>query len=143
MVLRILPSLTALILVALSGCGKDDRPQEPTLAVDREAMQFGGEFGEAVYIGTSKQESLLIENRGLEPLVLSEVLLNADGVFTLVMPDNQTSNVELKGGEHTFLTVYFAPLEAQTYAGTISIRSNAVNAADKIVQLSGTGVPAP
>ena len=106
-------------------------------------MQFGGEFGEAVYIGTSKQESLLIENRGLEKLVISEVVLTAPSVFTMQMPDNQTTNVELLAGEHTFVSVYFAPVEAQKYLGSLTVRSNAANEPEKIIQLSGTGVPAP
>ncbi len=106
-------------------------------------MQFGGEFGEAVYIGTSKQESLLIENRGLQTLVLSEVQLSAPSVFVMQMPDNQTTNVELLAGEHTFVSVYFAPTEAQQYVGTLTIRSNATNEPEKVITLSGTGVPAP
>ena len=127
------------IIVCLWGCGKPTLPDHPQLHLDRDSIGFGQEFGSATFIGTRPQESLLLENGGLEPLVISSVTLTGDSAFTL---DGPTSN-EVKGKDHTFLRVIFAPTQSKTYSGTLNILSNAENAPQKTVAVTGAGVKQP
>lgn len=106
-------------------------------------MTFGGDFGNGVYIGTSKQESLIIQNQGLEPLEIQEITRVSDPEFTLHLPEGVAGSFIIEPRGHAFLTVYFEPKEAKTYSGLITIRSNAVNAPEKVVELSGQGVTPP
>lgn len=125
------------IFFLLTGCGKEGAlPQKPQLVLDRDSIGFGQEFGSGTFLGTQPQESLLIENGGLENLTLANVTLTGDGEFKLEGP---TLN-ELKGKEHTFLRVLFAPTQVKTYSAVITINSNAENAPTKLVSVSGRGV---
>lgn len=126
------------IFVALVACGKpaEEHPNAPTLATDREALQFGQEYDEGVYIGTSKQDSLLIENDGLQPLVIDHIEKGGDPEFSMEPPSDNT----IPGLGHTFVRVFFAPKEEKTYHGTLTIVSNAANAPSKLIELSGVGV---
>lgn len=132
---------TLVIFVALLGCGNpDEAPEGPLLSLDREAMTFGGDFGNAVYVGTSKQESLILQNRGKTPLEIQEVTRTSDPEFTLHLPEGVAGAFTIPPRSHAFLTVFFAPREAKSYSGRITIRSNSTDGAEKVVQLSGTGV---
>ena len=135
----------SLIIASGSGCGKEesddpcqresplDRPQ---LCLDRESLGFGLEFDQGTYVGTRPQESLIVRNNGLQDLVIESVEQSGDSAFTL---DGPTSDV-VKGKERAFLRVIFAPTEAREYEGSITVRSNAENAPEKVIALSGLGV---
>src|SRR5262245_16409560 len=101
--------MVASLFLALGCTGRDSMPQKPQLFVDRDTIGFGTEFGNATYVGTSPQESLLIKNMGLDNLVISSVDKSGDAVFTLEGP---LSN-ELKGKESTFIRVFFTPTTAK------------------------------
>ncbi len=135
---------TLVIFVALLGCGKQEElPEGPQLSLDREAMTFGGDFGNAVYIGTSKQESLILQNKGSEPLEIQEVMRASDPEFTLHLPEGVAGAFTIAPRQHAFIRVIFEPKEAKEYTGLLTIRSNSTDGAEKVVQLSGRGVPAP
>lgn len=136
--MKLTSGLLGLIFVFLAACGKEELPQKPQLILDRETVTFGQEFGNATYIGTRPQESIVIENGGLEPMQLSASFVG-DEVFTVEGPLKST----LKGKETTFIRVLFAPLEETDYEGTITLTSNAENASTKILQVSGRGVAPP
>lgn len=131
-------TLSALIFVALAACGKDDLPEKPQLWVDREAVQFGREFGEATYVGARPQESVIVQNGGLEELRLN-VSYSGDDAFTIEGP----ARSEVPGKQHTFVRVLFAPLEARPYSGVMTLTSNAENAPTKTIAISGRGIEAP
>lgn len=140
---RVSVLMGAFIFVALLACGKapdgqqpGNHPNEPTIVTDRPELQFGLEFDQGVWIGTSKQESLLIENDGLEPLEISNVTKTGDSEFTMELPTDLT--VPPLG--HTFIRFFFAPKEEKGYSATVTISSNAANEPEKVIQLSGRGV---
>src|SRR5687768_8808744 len=81
--------LPAALLVA---CTPEALPQSPQIHLDRPAVEFG-----ANYVGTQPQESLLIENRGQDPLVLQPPVLSGDPAFTVDGP----LKTELLSREHT------------------------------------------
>ena len=104
-----------IVIVAL-GCGRDSLPQKPQLIVDRESLGFGQEFGSATFIGTQPQDSIQISNGGLEDLTLSATY-SGDPAFSIDGPLKTT----LKGKEHTFIRVIFAPVQEKIYTGSIAI----------------------
>lgn len=131
-------ALVSLIFVGLLACGKEDLPESPQLLVDREAITFGGEFGNATYLGQRPQESIVLENGGLEPLELS-AQFQGDPAFTMEGP----LEARIEGKQRTFIRVIFAPVEERDYSGTIVVTSNAENAAVKNIVVSGRGVAPP
>ncbi len=129
----------AFIFVVLAGCGKDGLPNEPVFLLDRETVTFGQEFGTATLVGQRPQESLLIENGGLQPLTLGNANYLGDDVFTVDGP----AKLELKGKEHTFVRIIFAPRESKDYAGIIRLTSNDPKAKEKQIEVRGKGLVAP
>lgn len=89
-------------------------------------MDFGESNGEAVFVGTSPQESLILSNQGLENLTFN-VTKTGDPEFIMDPP----LKTELKGKEQTFLRVVFCPTSApgrdggtKLFTGEISIDGN-------------------
>lgn len=129
----------ALTVVALASCGTGEKlPPKPQLKVDRTSLGFGWEFGSGTFIGTKPQESLYIQNGGLENLKISSVDQSGDKEFTFEGP----TKMELKGLERTFIRVVFAPTAEKAYRGELTIRSNAENTPQQVISLSGCGVKA-
>lgn len=104
--------------------------------VDRDSIGFGQEFGSGTFIGTKPQESLILWNGGLEKLFISSVQLTGDREFTMEGPQK----LELAGKERTFIRFIFAPTQVKTYSATLTIVSNAENAPQKVIGISGRGV---
>ncbi len=125
----------AAIFVSLTGCGKEELPDAPVFKLDRETVTFGQEFGNATLVGQKPQESLLIENGGLQPLKLDPAVFVGDDVFTVEGP--AVLNVE--GKQHTFVRVVFSPREAKQYQGILTLTSNDPTAKEKKVTVSGKG----
>ena len=136
--MRVRSVIAGFIIVGLMACGKpaDEHPNEPTLRVDRNAVDFGREFNTAVWIGTAPQESLLLENQGLQPLVIESVKQSGDSAFKYELPEK----LEIAPLGHSFIRVTFTPTEAKDYAGSLLIVSNAANEPQKTIQLAGKGV---
>jgi hypothetical protein len=134
------------IFVALCACGKEEAlPEKPQLRVDRDSIGFGQEFGTSTFIGTSPQDSLLLENRGLQTLKISAVTRAGDPEFTIDGPVDAQGKptVEIVGRGRAFIRVVFTPRAEKLYSGQITISSNAQNTPEKFIQLSGKGVKAP
>ena len=132
------------IIVASFGCGKVSLPQKPQLIVDRASLGFGQEFGSCTRIGTAPQDSIKIENGGLEDLIISSVTFSGDSAFMINGPaQGGMPKTTLKGKEDAFIQVIFMPTAEKIYTGTIEVDSNA-QAVDgggpkKILALSGRG----
>jgi hypothetical protein len=127
----LLAALGALLALG-TGCEEDETPpQKPQLNVNREVVDLG-----PVFIGTKPQDSLMIENGGLETLTITEVTKQGSSAFTFTGP----TKMELAGRERAFIQVVFEPKAPQTYDGTLVIKSNAENAPEKSVELTGRGV---
>lgn len=133
--------LAVAIFLALVGCGQPPAklPQKPQLLADRDSIGFGQEYGSGTYIGTKPQESLLLENRGLDTLTIENVALVGDPEITMDPPASLT----IKGNDHTFIRVFFEPKLVKNYSATITITSNAENFPQKIITVTGRGIKPP
>src|SRR5262245_29287867 len=121
------------LILATSACGPHvATPQAPTLQLDRDSIGFGQEFDQATYVGTKPQESLLIQNVGIDTLIIQSAILSGDPTFTL---DGPLSN-EVKGKDHTFVRIIFSPTRAGTFTSTLTLVSNAANSPQKTVPVS-------
>jgi len=97
----------------------------PFITLIPEAIDFG-----EVETGYDRYESLMIENTGNAPLVISSIS-SSDPAFTV-----NWSQGTIAAGESRSIFVIFAPTQQRTYSGTLTIKSNV---ADKTVALSGRG----
>ncbi|MBI3186021.1 MAG: hypothetical protein HYZ28_28120 [Myxococcales bacterium] len=113
-------------------------PQKPQLVVDRDSIGFSQEFGSGTFIGTKPQESLMLQNKGLENLLITSVSMAGDSAFTI----NGPLKSELKGNERTYIQIIFAPTAEKNYSATITIVSNAENTPQKLVPVTGRGLKA-
>jgi hypothetical protein len=134
-----------IIFFALAGCGNEDIPKEPTLFTDRDEMAFNREFGSGTFIGQTGFNSLLMENRGEGTLQITDITLAGPSQFRLVLPEGFTPGtpLALETFKRAFVTVEFRPTDDVEYRGTLTIRSNAANAAEKVITLNGLGVNPP
>ena len=141
---RLASILGSTIIVASFGCGKVSLPQKPQLIVDRASLGFGQEFGSCTRIGTAPQDSIKIENGGLEDLIISSVTYSGDSAFMINGPaEGGMPKTTLKGKENAFIQVIFTPTAQKIYNGSIELDSNA-QATDgggpkKILTVSGRG----
>lgn len=136
-----------IILLALAGCGGGDDvklEKGPFLFLDRDSLGFDQEFGSGTYIGTSPLNSLYVENRGDQPLEITEIVNATPPEFALQLPDEwKDGKITLQSRAHTSIQMQFTPTKEQVYSGKFTIRSNAGNTPDKDVAVSGKGVKAP
>ena len=137
-----------IILLALAGCGGGDDvklEKGPFLFVDRESMGFDQEFGSGTYIGTAPINSLYIENRGDQPLEITQVVNASPPEFTLQLPQEliDGKTLTLQSRDHATIQVQFKPTQEKVYTGGFTIHSNAANAPQKDIALSGKGIKPP
>ena len=145
---RLVSILAFGIIVASYGCGKLSLPQKPVLIVDRESLGFGQEFGSCTKIAfeadggissASPQDSIKLENGGLEDLVISSANYSGDSAFKANGPPKTT----LKSKEFTFIQVIFTPTAEKVYNGSIEVDSNAEvtdgGGPKKTLKVSGRG----
>ncbi|MFP2904452.1 hypothetical protein ACLESD_05230 [Pyxidicoccus sp. 3LFB2] len=136
-----------IIFFALAGCGNEaEFPTTPQLFTDRDEMAFNREFNSGTFVGTVGYNSLVMENRGAETLQVTDITLAAPSQFKLVLPEGFTPGtpLALETNKRAFFTVEFRPTEVKEYTGTVTIKSNAANAAEKVIRLNGLGVdPTP
>jgi hypothetical protein len=127
------------IVVSLAACGKQQLPDKPQLNLDRCAIGFAQEFGSGTVIGTRPQESLIIENGGLQDLTISSVTPSGADVsaFEVTGPTKST----LKGLERAYVRIVFTPTQERCYAMDLTINSNAENLPAAVVHVSGRGIP--
>lgn len=132
---RALASLS--ILVVLSACRNSPTvPLNPQIKTNRNSVGFGSEQGFGVFVGTSVQDSLDIQNTGTHDLVISSVSVTGDNAFTYQGPQP----MQVAGLQHSAVSFYFRPPASGTYSATFTINSNAENASVKTITLAGTGV---
>lgn len=139
--MRLRPLWLSIIFIALAACGNEGPSEQPELYVDRDALGFGQEFGTGAYVNQEITESLYIENKGLQPLEITEVSKSGASEFTLTLPDALKNGeaVRLEYGKRTFVQVAFKPTAAKKFEGKLLIKSNAANAPQKEISLSGIG----
>ena len=109
-------------------------------------ISISGAFNFAsIAIGTTKSLDLTLTNVG-DLLITGEIALSGNAAFTAVGSDEDGNVVSLTqvpftlaGGEEIDIGVAFAPLLAESYAGTITITSDDVDEPTLTVDLSGAG----
>jgi len=132
-----------LAFFALAACGNETEiPKEPTLFTDRDEMAFNREFGSGTYVNTTAYNSLVMENQGEQTLEITDISMSAPSQFKLVLPEGFTPGtpLALTTNKRAFLTVEFRPTDDVEYMGTLTIKSNAANAPEKVITLNGLGV---
>lgn len=140
-----------LIFVALAACGNGEEEnevvltQEPQVYVDRNVLQFDTEYGSGTYVGATTYNTLIIENRGIQELQISQIAKEGPGAFTVRLPQELADGkaLVLQSRQKAYVEVAFRPTEAKQYDGSLIIRSNDPKAADKQVTLTAKGVRAP
>lgn len=142
-------------LLAIGACGGETNKQKPQLTTDRLLMNFGQEFGEAVFVGAQKTEALQIINGGLDDLIIQSIDIEGEA-FSKTGPSAGeldagvvTLPYAIKGRRRIFLDVTFRPPADRDYVGKITIKSNAENSAPDggppgqlFIDLAGSGVKA-
>lgn len=141
----------ALIVLGIVACGNSgtNPPQKPFIRTDRDSLGFGLEFGGdagsgGTCIGAAPQDSILIQNKGLDPLIFTLPLTRTgDTEFVVDGPVDSTgaAATQVPGLGVAFLRVVFRPTAARDYAGTVVIVSNASNTPSKTIGLAGRGLP--
>ena len=145
MIKRVLVSGAVAAAAALFACGGDstELKQKPQIVTDRDAIQAD------ICRGQGGPQSLFIENKGIEDLVVSSLTLTAvtPGVLTTQPPmfrlqsdqvinfvDGGVGNT-IKSNKFGLVSMYFNSIDAGTYDATLTIASNAENASSKVVPL--------
>jgi hypothetical protein len=145
MIKRVLVSGAVVVGAALFACGGDssDLKQKPQIVTDRDAIQAD------ICRGLGGAQSLFVQNKGIEDLVVSSLTLTAvtPGVLTSQPPvfrllsdqvinaqDGGVSNT-IKSNQFGLVSMYFNSIDAGTYDGQLTISSNAENAPSKVVPL--------
>ena len=120
-------------LVALAACGGSDLPRKPQISSDRAALGFGSDVGEAVFVGTTRTETLQVKNGGQDVLTLQAPKIsgtNAD-LFTAVL--DKTS---VESGKKAFVQVTYKPGSVGKHSATMDLLSNAENAPTLTIKLA-------
>lgn len=114
--------------VALTGNGL----AAGALTPNPSSLSFGN-----VQVGNQQQLSEIVTNTGAVSVTISQATVSGTG-FSMSSWAPQV----LTAGQHYTFTVTFTPPSPGSYAGSVSIASNASNA-NLSVPLSGTGTPVP
>ncbi len=122
-------------LIVLVGCqglseSRSSQPPSSTLVLGAGTLIFGN-----VAPGTSKTIALTATNSGTKSLTISGASFSTK-FFVLASP---TLPLSLAAGQSATLTISFTPNAAATFNATLTLSSDASNAA-VTVSLSGTGV---
>lgn len=135
-------SLAAVVLAVGLGAGcPEEYPQKPQIRVPitpNNPLAF-----DAAFVGTSRQSTISITNKGLDDLVLDSVTLSGDSAFRRFSPTDGTTNPTLMtvpANDTSYFSVLFNPTAAGSFTGNVNIKSNAENTPSLDVPVSGTAI---
>jgi len=130
----------------------EEFPQKPQIRVQLNPNPF--DFGKA-FVGTSRQSSMAITNKGLEDLVITQVRLTGDSAFARYVPTDGSPNPTIPSSDagvpsgaltlvpankSSYYVLTFTPPAVGTYSGNVNIASNAENAPSQDIPVLGEGV---
>ena len=138
--------LAAVVSACGGSSGSADLPVKPQLVTDRDSI-----VDQAIYAGTTHNQTLQVTNKGQQDLTVSSLALQTSGGWTMtnVSPAlyqaDGSQSPTVKSNKTAFVYMTCKPTTAgQTVTGTLTITSNAENAATKTVNLScGPAAAAP
>lgn len=142
-VLRGARTLAALCALSLAGCGTDSPAAAPTLQLPFTSSATSPVLFnsvEGVQVGATGYFAFGLLNAGTDDLIVAEVTYAGNGAMALQafaqpLPATLPFNGEL------VVDLVCTPPAEDTYDGTVSIVSNAVNTPTAMVYLSCVGVP--
>jgi hypothetical protein len=136
----------ALVAAALMACPGEELHEKPWLYINRDPWNM-----DPAFVGARPQDSIYMENQGLEPLVLTSVDLSGSGAFSKLpqqvnMEDggiitNPTA-MTIEPRKRSYLTLIFNPPREGVFTGQVTITSNAENAPTKVVDVRARACPA-
>lgn len=137
---------TSCVALAISAClvacgGDTTLPAKPQIQTDMTQLTFGGDFGNAVYVGTQKTNTLQVMNGGTETLHISDVTITGTnkelfGTPLWVLHDIESTKVAV-------IQVTYTPKAAtgkNADTATLVITSNAENKPTLSIPLSAKAV---
>ncbi len=139
MEVRVLPFL----LLGLAGCGATSPPDAPTLQLPftssaTSPVLFNEEQG--VVVGTTGYFAFGVLNGGTQTLTVQEVSYAGDPAMSL-QPYAQPLPASLSFNQEFIVPLICTPPAADTYAGAVTILSNAANSPTAVVYLNCVGTP--
>ncbi len=122
------------VYIVLSGIGVDvtGQPGPPDIDVSPVTVDFGN-----VPIGSSASSELIVSNRGMEALSITEISITGPA-FTFSQTNNCSGSIP--PGTGCTITVSFSPLRSGSLSGTLIINSNDTDEPVLNITLSGYGV---
>jgi len=137
---NVLCALATLALVA-TGCGDnggEDLPDKPLIQPDRIELNFGADFGNAVYVDSSVPDTVQLRNGGRQDLVISKVELSGPDADAFTITGDPAGTVE--SAQTTFVQVTYTPTTSGAHRATLTITSNADNNPTLTITLSPSAV---
>lgn len=120
--------------VSLSGKGISASSGDttfPVIAISAESLNFGN-----VTIGETGNQKITISNTGNKTLTIKKISFPTGY-------SGDWSSATIAAGASKTLNLTFSPASAQAYNGSLTIESDASNAASKVVSIEGVGVAKP
>ena len=114
--------------------GKGISAGDAKISVSPNTVQFGEKT-----VGKTAEQTVTITNKGNAPLVFTSVT-SPDNVFSTDF--GSWTSKTLAAGASCSLKVYFTPAAVRSYSTSISIKTNASNAPDVALPVSGAGISA-
>jgi hypothetical protein len=124
------------VVVPLQGIGVS--VPVPQISVQPAALSFG-----EVPVGSLAALLLMVQNIGSAPLNIAALTLEAEASSGFALTNAPVGAVTVLPGEMFNMEVSYTPPAAGTVTGTVRIQSDAVNVAEVIVPLQGTGTVVP
>lgn len=121
-----------------AGCG-DQYPQKPQIRIP---ITPNNPFNfDPIFVGTSKQATIAITNKGLDDLVLSSVTRTGDPCFQPFAPTDGTTNptmMTIPANKTSYYALIFKPTVAGSFTGNVNVKSNAENTPSVDIPVMGT-----
>lgn len=138
-------ALAVLSCLGLGGCAAEAPPSDPTLQLPftssaASPVLFNNVQG--VVVGTTGGFAFGALNAGTQSLVVQTVTYDGDPAMTLE-PFVPPLPVTLAFNDELIVTLSCTPPAEASYAGAVTVQSNAVNTPQAVVYLSCVGTAAP
>lgn len=112
--------------------GKGIPAREAKISMSPNTIQFSN-----TVVGQTAEQTVTITNKGNAPLEFTSIT-SSNSAFSTDF--SKWSSKSLAAGSSCNLKVYFKPSASRSYSTSISIKTNAANAPDAALPVSGTGI---